>query len=101
VGEIQDATERPDESDIYPMPDGQYMVAGACPLSDFNEFFQAELPESESYTSVAGFVLEKAGRFPEVGEKIQVGDVTFELIKRVKQKMVQFRVKRLHPPTAS
>lgn len=94
VGEIQDVTERPDETDIFPLPDGQHLVAGSCALADFNEFFQVELPESESYTSLAGFILEKAGRFPEVGERIQVGDITFELVKRAKQKLVQFRVRK-------
>lgn len=92
VGEIQDATEHPDEHDITPLPDGSHYVTGSCAISDFNEYFNSNIREGESYTSVAGYILEQVGRFPEVGEKHIVGDITFELVKRSKQKMVQFRV---------
>ncbi|MBU41679.1 MAG: transporter [Spirochaetaceae bacterium] len=97
VGEIQDVTEIPDEDEFMPLPDGSYLVSGSCGISDFNEFMQEGLPEADSYTSVAGFVIEQIGRFPEVGEKIVSGNLSFELVKRVRQKMVQFRVRRLEP----
>ena len=98
VGEIQDVTEIPDEDEFMPLPDGSYLVSGSCGISDFNEFMQQGVPEADSYTSVAGFVIEQIGRFPEVGEKIVSGNLSFELVKRVRQKMVQFRVRRLEPP---
>ena len=98
VGEIQDVTEIPDEDEFLPLPDGSYLVSGSCGISDFNEFMKEGLPEADSYTSVAGFVIEQIGRFPEVGEKIVSGNLSFELVKRVRQKMVQFRVRRLEPP---
>lgn len=98
VGEIQDVTEIPDEDEFMPLPDGSYLVSGSCGISDFNEFMKEGLPEADSYTSVAGFVIEQIGRFPEVGEKIVSGNLSFELVKRVRQKMVQFRVRRLEPP---
>ena len=97
VGEIQDVTEIPDEDEFMPLPDGSYLVSGSCGISDFNEFMQEGLPEADSYDSVAGFVIEQIGRFPEVGEKIVSGNLSFELVKRVRQKMVQFRVRRLEP----
>ncbi|MEQ8351622.1 MAG: hemolysin family protein [Leptospiraceae bacterium] len=97
VGEIQDVTEIPDEDEFMPLPDGSFLVSGSCGISDFNEFMQEGVPEADSYTSVAGFVIEQIGRFPEVGEKIVSGNLSFELVKRVRQKMVQFRVRRLEP----
>ncbi len=100
VGEIQEVTEVTDETQIFPLPDGNYIVVGSCPIHEVNEFFGLELPESESYTSIAGYVIEKAGRFPEVGERIEAGPVAFELIKKVRQKLVSFRVYRVpaRPP---
>jgi len=95
VGEIEDIAQRPDEKDIMSMPDGSYMVSGSVSISDFNEFFQTTLPESESYTSLAGFIIEQTGRFPEVGEKIIWEAMSFELVKRIRQKMVHFRVRKL------
>ncbi len=95
VGEIDDITQNPDEKEIVNLPDGSFLVAGSCSISDFNEYFQASMPESESYTSIAGFVIEQTGRFPEVGEKVPAEGFQFELVKRVRQKMVNFRVRKL------
>jgi putative hemolysin len=98
VGEIQEVTEVTDETQIFPLPDGNHIVVGSCPISEFNEFFELDLPESDSYTSIAGYVIEQAGRFPEVGERIETGPVAFELIKKVRQKLVSFRVYRIVAP---
>lgn len=97
VGEIQDVTEMPDEEDVFALPDGTYLANGSCGISDFNDYLGLSLPEADSYTSIAGFVIEQVGRFPEVGEKVHYEDLTFELTKRVRQKMVQFRVTRAEP----
>ncbi len=97
VGDITDETERPENEDIFPLADGSYFVAGSCSISDFNSFFELKIPESDSYTSVAGYVIERLGRFPEVGEKVVDGFFTFELKKRVRQKLDQFKV-ILNPP---
>lgn len=98
VGEIQDITEEPEPKEIVKVAEDTYLVAGSCPIADFNEFFtENELPESDSYNSVAGFVIEKLGRFPEVGEKVKLANQNFELSKRIRQKLVQFRVQTLPP----
>ena len=93
VGEIQDVTEKPEDVEIYPTGDGGYLVAGSCSISDFNAYFHSTIPESDSYTSIAGYVLHLVGRFPEVGESIASEPFEFRLEKRVRQKMVQFRIK--------
>ena len=93
VGEIQDVTEKPEDVEIYPTGDGGYLVAGGCNISDFNSYFTSSIPESDAYTSVAGYVLNLLGRFPEVGEPIVSDNFEFKLEKRVRQKMVQFRVR--------
>jgi len=94
VGEIQDVAEYPDSDLVIPLSDGDFMVSGSCSIADFNEMFDYDLPESDTYTSVAGFIIETAGRFPEVGEKVETGGYEFELTKRIRQKLVQFRVRR-------
>lgn len=104
VGEIDEIKEDPDVHKIVESADGSYLVSGTCSIIDFNEFFEIhgsldglhpELPESDSYTSVAGFAIKAAGRFPEVGEKIIAGRYAFELVRRVRQKLVQFRLTRV------
>ncbi len=93
VGSIQDGEEEQEEEVITSLPQGRYLLAGSCSIGEFNEHFPAHpLPESEGYNSLAGFIIEEAGRFPEVGEKIQCGELEFELLRRVRQTLVQFRM---------
>lgn len=93
VGEIQDVTEFHEEADIIKIGDSAYLVSGACNIFDFNDFVEKDIiPESEAYTTVAGFIIEELGRFPELGEGAEVKGYRFELVKKVRQKLVQFKV---------
>ncbi|MFN3603693.1 MAG: hemolysin family protein [Leptonema sp. (in: bacteria)] len=95
VGEIQDMTENQNNQNILQLKENVYLVSGSCNVFDFNEFLQEDvIPESEVYTTVAGFIIELLGRFPEVDEKIKFNDFIFTLIKKSKQKMIQFKVER-------
>lgn len=96
VGEIEEVTEQSSQG-VESLPDGSFLVPGSCSISDFNEYFETALEESDAYTSVAGYLIHKAGRFPEVGEKMKEAEVQFELVKRVRQKLVQFKVTRIAP----
>lgn len=96
VGDIRDIAEAPEEQPIIALPTGKYLLTGACPISEFNEYFPKHLlPESDGYASIAGFVIEETGRFPEVGEKIIYKEIEFELLRRMRQKLVQFRLQIL------
>ena len=99
VGDIQDAAEAPSEQTILALPTGRHLISGSCSISEFNEYFPShQIPESEGYNSIAGFIIEKAGGFPEVGEKIEFTHLEFELLRRVRQKLVQFRLHILPLP---
>ncbi len=98
VGDMHDAAEKREDEQIIDLPTGKYLITGSCPIGEFNEYFEHNpIPESDGYTSIAGFIIEKMGRFPEVGEKITVASLEFELVRRVRQKLVQFRLCILPP----
>lgn len=98
VGDIHDENERGGNAEIYLLRENMYMVQGGISISDFNAYLDEDLiPESDSYTSMAGYVIQLLGRFPDVGEKVEDEHFVFELIKRVRQKMVQFRIMRKIP----
>ena len=61
-------------------------------IDEFNETFNFELEESDDYNTVAGFVADKSGKILIPGEKLEYNQLTFELIKKIRQKMVQFKV---------
>lgn len=72
--------------------DGSYYVLGTMKITDFNDTFNYKLPESDLYNTLAGFIAFKAGKILNPDEKIEVDDLIFELIKKIRQKMVLFRI---------
>ena len=90
-----------DEDEDYPVriDKTNFRVSGLCTIDDFNEYFAKEfaegapeIPESERYNSLAGFVISELGRFPEVGEKLELARFSIILTRRVRNRLVQFTV---------
>ncbi|MGB8316615.1 MAG: transporter associated domain-containing protein, partial [Ignavibacteriaceae bacterium] len=90
VGEFSNTNIQP--SEYIKTPDEKYNILGAMSIDNFNEIFNIELPESEEYNTVAGFISFKTGKILNTGETFQFENLTFELIKKIRQKMVQFKV---------
>lgn len=91
VGEIKDRT-KVEISEFNRMSDGSFCILGSMDIDDFNETFSHSLPDSEEYNTVAGFVAEKTGKILNQGESVKLEGLNFELIKKIRQKMVQFRI---------
>ncbi len=95
VGEIASDNSSINE-EYFKLPDGKFVVLGSMFIDDFNEIFNLELPTSEEYNTVAGFISYHTGKILNVGEKFNYefdfSVIEFELIKKVRQKMVQFKV---------
>jgi putative hemolysin len=80
------------KKEYYKFPDNKYFVLGSMQIDDFNETFNIALPESEEYNTISGFVAEKSGKILNLNEVIEFEGVNFELIKKIRQKMVQFKI---------
>ena len=91
VGEIKDKS-KVEISDFSRFPDGTFCILGSMDIHDFNETFNYKIPESEEYNTIAGFIAYKTGKILSVGESFELEGLNFELIKKSKQKMVQFKV---------
>jgi putative hemolysin len=61
-------------------------------IDDFNETFNKDIPSSDEYNTVAGFIADRTGKILNAGEQYQFETLVFELIKKIRQKMVQFKV---------
>ena len=91
VGDIRDNTKL-EVKEYSKLPDGKYYILGSMTIDDFNETFTAKLPSSDEYNTVAGFIADKTGKILNSGEAFEFEGLMFELIKKIRQKMVQFRV---------
>lgn len=91
VGDIKNVYKL-EPKEFSELPDGSYSILGSMEISDFNEAFNISLPESDDYNTVAGFVSDVSGKILNRGEFVVYEDIKFELIKKIRQKMVQFKV---------
>ena len=91
VGEIK-SDYLSEQKEYYKFPDDKYFVLGSMQIDDFNEVFNLTLPESDEYNTIAGFIAERSGKILSLNETVDYEGVKFELIKKIRQKMVQFKI---------
>lgn len=91
VGKITGDTP-PQPVEFSQLPDGKYNILGSMHIETFNETFNHDLPESDEYNTVAGFISYKTGKILGLNEQYTYESLTFELVKKLRQKMVQFNV---------
>jgi CBS domain containing-hemolysin-like protein len=71
VGEINDEYDEETKSQIIEEPDGTFLLDGMLAVRDANRRFKLKLPEEAGYTTLAGFLLARAGRILEPGETVE------------------------------
>ena len=91
VGEIKKDSIS-EQKKYYKFPDNKYFVLGSMQIADFNEVFNLTLPESDEYNTIAGFIAERSGKILNLNDTVDYEGVKFELIKKIRQKMVQFKI---------
>ncbi|MDY4819617.1 MAG: hemolysin family protein [Bacilli bacterium] len=57
-----------------------YEVDGSMNIDDLFELFNLTPPDDESYETLAGYVMDKLGRFAEVGDKFTSDNLYFEVL---------------------
>jgi CBS domain containing-hemolysin-like protein len=67
VGDIRDEHDT-DEPPIVDLGNGRLMVDAGLPISDLSRYLGIELPEDGDYNSLGGFLVERAGQVPGVGD---------------------------------
>jgi putative hemolysin len=78
VGEIEDEYDLPDES-VERVDESHVRIDGTFPIDDFNEQFEAELPQ-EDYHTVAGFVFGELGRAAQRGDEVVHDGMRFHVL---------------------
>jgi CBS domain containing-hemolysin-like protein len=71
VGEIDDEYDEEVRAQITEEPDGTYTLDGMLAVRDANRRFDLDLPEDAGYTTLAGFLLARAGRILLPGETVE------------------------------
>jgi putative hemolysin len=92
VGEIRDEHDTETEP-VHELGPSLYSVTGNLPVRDFNRFFEAKIPESREYTTVAGFLQTRTGRLLQAGESVRYQELNFFIDKVDGMKIVLVRVR--------
>ncbi|MBF0211699.1 MAG: HlyC/CorC family transporter [Desulfamplus sp.] len=71
VGEIDDETDRNDPH-IVQLHDDKWIVLGKTEIQEINKTLNLSIPESPDYDTFSGFILDKIGKIPKVGETITI-----------------------------
>jgi putative hemolysin len=75
VGEIEDEHDAGEPGRIQRLDDGSMIVDAMLSLSDLAEILELKLEEDLPYDTLAGLILDRLGRFPEQGERVEIDDL--------------------------
>lgn len=96
VGEIRDEFDEGESVDdpVSKQSDGSYLIDAAMPVRAFNRRLDFEIPESNQYATIAGFLLAQAGTIPKQGDAIEHDGNRFVVENIRRNRLVTVR---LHP----
>ncbi len=72
---------------------GEYILSGRLDIERVNEQFALDLPESEEYQTIGGFILSHHQRFPQLNETIKIGKFQIQIIKKRSTKIELIKLK--------
>ncbi|MEG1634579.1 MAG: transporter associated domain-containing protein, partial [Rikenellaceae bacterium] len=79
-GEIQDEHDTDDIVENL-LPDGTLIISAKISISDINEKYSFDIPESEHYDTLAGYILHISESIPSKGETIKDENMTIKILK--------------------
>jgi CBS domain containing-hemolysin-like protein len=100
VGDISDEHDEEVNEQIVSAGENQYSLAGGLAVRDLNRRLKLNLPESESYTTIAGFLMTEAGHVLKPGDKVNYNGLHFEVDRVERRRVISVRLELPADPTA-
>lgn len=92
VGDISDEHDEDENEQIDRLPDGSFMLDGGLAIRDLNRQLEMNLPVSEGYTTIAGFLMSEAGQILCVGQTVPFNGHLFKVEKVEKHRILKIRM---------
>lgn len=73
--------------------DGEYLLSARLEIDKVNEMFGLNLPESDDYMTIGGFILHEYQSFPKLNEVVTIGKFQFRIIKSTMTKIELVKLK--------
>ncbi len=94
VGDISDEHDEEVNEQINKEPDGTFILDGGLAIRDLNRRLHLNLPVSESYTTVAGFLMSEAGQILNEGESVNFDGHSFKVERVDKRRILKVRMEK-------
>ncbi len=94
VGDISDEHDVEVNEQIQPEPDGCFTLDGGLAIRDLNRRLKMNLPVSEGYTTIAGFLMSEAGQLLSEGETVPFNGHIFKIEKVDKRRIIKVRMEK-------
>lgn len=95
-GEIEDEHDVNSSKDTaIDLGDGEYDLSGRLEITQVNDMFGLDLPESEEYQTLAGLILHSYQNFPKLYDVVTIGRFQFKITALTQTKIGRIRLKVL------
>jgi CBS domain containing-hemolysin-like protein len=94
VGDISDEHDEEVNEQINPQPDGSFLLDGGLAVRDLNKRCAMNLPVSDAYTTIAGFLMAESGQILTEGEAVPFNGHVFKIEKVEKRRILKVRMEK-------
>ena len=93
VGEIEDEFDASAAS-VVRVSDNEVWLDGRASIDELKEIFDVQIDEGD-FDTVAGYVFERLGKIPAVGDTVQVNGLTIAVQSMTGHRIAKLRVRRM------
>lgn len=98
VGEIEDEHDVGETRRFQKLPDGSLLVDALIPINELGDLLEVRLEDVLPYDTLAGLILDRLGRIPEKGEKLEWQDFLLTCEEVTKTSIQKVRIARIEEP---
>lgn len=75
---------------------GVFEFSGRCEIEEINERFHLDIPEDDSYQTIAGYILHTTGSIPSQGDVVEIEPYSFDILKKSANRLELIRLRINH-----
>lgn len=94
IGEIEDEHDNT-TLEARKLDNNEYMLSGRLEVNHINEMFDLDIPESDEYQTLGGYILAHHKSFPQLNETITIGKFQIQTVKKRTMKIELVKLKVL------
>ncbi|HSS22259.1 MAG TPA: hemolysin family protein [Pyrinomonadaceae bacterium] len=95
VGDISDEHDEEVNEQIIAEGENKYILAGGLAVRDLNRRLKLSVPESEGYTTIAGFLMTESGHILKPGEEVNYNGCKFVVDRVERRRVISVRLELL------